>query len=65
MVKWFLGALLAELLGVACLTCVLYLYWTVMNKKQRKQLANLSALSPDNKDALAIEEKSIILKDSR
>ena len=37
----------------------------VTTKKQRKQLANLSALSPDNKDALAIEEKSIILKDSR
>jgi hypothetical protein len=39
MVKWFLGALLAELLGVACLTCVLYLYWTVMNKKTKKTIS--------------------------
>ena len=39
MIKWFLWALSAELLGVAWLTCVLYLYWTVMNKKTKKTIS--------------------------
>lgn len=33
MIKWFLWVLSVKVMGIACLTGVLYLYWNIMNKK--------------------------------